>query len=138
MTKKEQAAQYHGHGNNCAQAVACAFAEDAGLPEEEVRAAVAQYGGGRKKVCGAVMGMYAAYNMKKGYVNYEDPAKWTEEQKEDLMRLEKQFLEKNRSVICKELKGALTGKPLRTCRGCVEDAAEILEDYLQGGKEYVG
>lgn len=134
MTKKEQAARFHGPGYNCAQAVACAFAEDAGVPAEKIRASVGQYGGGRKNVCGAVMGMYAAYNMKKGYINYEDPANWTEEQKEDLKQLEKRFLEKNQSVLCKELKGVLTGKPLRSCRGCVEDAAEILEEYLQGGE----
>lgn len=138
MTKKERAAQNHGPGYNCAQAVACAFAEDTGVPEEEIRASAGQYGGGRKNVCGAVMGMYAAYNMKKGYVDLEDPAKWTAEHEEDLRQLEKRFLEKNGSVLCKELKGTLTGKPLRSCRGCVEDAAEILEDYLRGGEENVG
>lgn len=37
------------------------------------------------------------------------------------------FREKNKSVICKELKGVETGTVLRDCRGCVEDAAAILE-----------
>ena len=40
---------------------------------------------------------------------------------------EKEFTDMNRSLMCRELKGALTGAPLRSCRGCVTDAAEILE-----------
>ena len=38
--------------------------------------------------------------------------------------------EKNTSVLCKELKGITTGTVLRSCRGCVEDAAEILEEIV--------
>ena len=39
--------------------------------------------------------------------------------------------EKNTSVLCKELKGITTGTVLRSCRGCVEDAAEILEEIVK-------
>ena len=45
--------------------------------------------------------------------------------------LEKRFQEKNTTVICRELRGG-QGKPrLRTCRGCVEDASEILWNMLE-------
>ena len=40
------------------------------------------------------------------------------------------FEEKNGSVICKELKGIETGKVLRSCDGCIEDAARILEQVM--------
>ena len=36
--------------------------------------------------------------------------------------------------MCRELKGVETGQVLRTCRGCVEDAAEILEEILEERK----
>ena len=44
--------------------------------------------------------------------------------------LTEKFKEKNQSIICKELKGIETKKILRSCDGCVQDAAEILEEYL--------
>ena len=37
------------------------------------------------------------------------------------------FDEKNGSHICKELKGIETGKVLRSCDGCIEDAVRIAE-----------
>ena len=49
--------------------------------------------------------------------------------------LEQKFAEMNRSSLCRELKGGLTGKPLRSCRGCVTDAAELLEQMLADAEE---
>ena len=40
------------------------------------------------------------------------------------------FAEKNSSVICKELKGLTGGPVLRTCDGCIEDAARLVAEYL--------
>lgn len=40
------------------------------------------------------------------------------------------FKEKNGSVICKDLKGIETKKVLRSCDGCIEDAAKILEQVM--------
>ena len=39
MTRKEKAIELHDKGFNCAQAVACAFAEETGIPEEILFAA---------------------------------------------------------------------------------------------------
>ena len=39
MTKQEKAIELHDRGCNCAQAVACAFAEEIGVPEETLFAA---------------------------------------------------------------------------------------------------
>ena len=44
---------------NCAQAVACAFCQETGIPEEQLRALAASFGGGMgrlREVCGAVSG----------------------------------------------------------------------------------
>ena len=44
--------------------------------------------------------------------------------------LTEKFLEKNKSIICREIKGVETKQILRSCDGCVQDAAEIVEEYL--------
>ena len=44
------------------------------------------------------------------------------------------FDEKNGSHICKELKGIETGKILRSCDGCIEDAVRIAEHLFSQKK----
>ena len=44
MTKQEKAIELHDRGCNCAQAVACAFAEEIGVPEETLFAAAEGFG----------------------------------------------------------------------------------------------
>ncbi|WP_302438636.1 C-GCAxxG-C-C family protein, partial [Roseburia hominis] len=56
MTKQEKAIELHDRGCNCAQAVACAFAEEIGVPEETLFAAAEGFGlgmGGMEATCGA-------------------------------------------------------------------------------------
>ncbi len=132
MTRKETAAQYHSNRCNCSQAIVCAFKDIAGLDEETAKAISKQYGGGaHNDYCGAVMGMFAIANFANGHKNLESPAELTEETKEYLEPLAKAFQDKNSSYYCSELKGRTTGKVLRSCRGCVEDCAEILDAYLK-------
>ena len=40
--------------------------------------------------------------------------------------LNAKFREMNKSTICRDLKGMDTGVVLRSCDGCIEDAAKIL------------
>ena len=40
------------------------------------------------------------------------------------------FQKKNGATVCKDLKGVETGHPLRSCDGCIEDAAKILEQVM--------
>ena len=42
----------------------------------------------------------------------------------------KAFEEKNGATLCRDLKGRDTGKVLRSCSGCIEDAARIAEEIL--------
>ena len=92
---------------------------------------VRKYSGGAYKVCGAVMGAYVIVNYLNDNVNLENPAEPIKEDIELLNEIERRFKEKNTSVLCKELKGITTGTVLRSCRGCVEDAAEILEEIVK-------
>ena len=65
--KTDKAAQNHQKGYNCAQAVACAFAEETGIPEEILFAACEGFGlgmGGMAATCGAVSGAVMLAGLK--------------------------------------------------------------------------
>lgn len=133
MTKKEEAIALHDKRYNCAQAVACALAEEIGVDKKTLFQACEGFGlgmGGMSCTCGAVSGavMLAGFKNSDGAVD----APMTKADTYKLSReIAKRFEEKNHSLICKELKGIETGNVLRSCAGCIEDAVEIAQDVLQ-------
>ncbi len=131
MSKKELAAQYHASGCNCAMAVGCAFCDRAGVSEDEMKALTRRYGGGAYKYCGALMGAVAAMNMAKGQCDPDAPAALDGAAADKAAELLRAFEARNGSVFCRELKGRDTGVVLRSCRGCVEDAAELAEGLFE-------
>ena len=114
--KANRAIENHKNFYSCSAAVMCAFADEIGITEEEAKAAAAPFAGGKMIKCGAVLA--AEYILSR---------KYPEKAHELISEFENRFTSMNSSVVCKELKGFLTGKPLRSCRGCVTDAAGILE-----------
>ena len=52
-----------------------------------------------------------------------------------MKELTEKFQKKNGSVICHEIKGVDTGKVLRSCDGCIADAVEFLQEYLNPDEE---
>lgn len=118
-------------GYNCAQAVACAYCHLFGVEEKEAFRAMEGFGGGMgvMGVCGAVSAMAYLAGLKNSDANLEQPKTKAETTKLS-KAMHNKFLEKNQSVICKELKGVDTGKVLRSCQGCVEDAGRIIEEVL--------
>lgn len=52
-----------------------------------------------------------------------------------MKKLTEEFVNKNGSMICSEIKGIETKKVLRSCNGCIEDAVELLDKYLLGIEE---
>ena len=114
--RADKAVNYHKGFYSCSASVLCAFTDVAGISEQEAKIAAAPFAGGRMGKCGAVLA--AEYVLSK---RFPDSAA------EKSAAFEKEFTDMNRSIMCRELKGALTGAPLRSCRGCVTDAAEILE-----------
>ena len=129
----EQALAYHKKGYNCAQAVACAFAEDLGKDERDVFRMMEAFGlgMGAMTTCGAISGMVAVIGMKESDGDLDKP-----KTKKNSYRVSKElirrFQEKNGSIICRELKGVDTKKVLRSCNGCIEDAVELTKSYLNG------
>ena len=133
MTKKELAIAYHNQKYNCAQAVAMAFAEEAGIDKELLFKVCEGCGlgmGGMEGTCGAVTGAVILAGLKNSDGNFENPG--TKAATYQLSReIVKQFREKNGTSICGELKGIETGKVLRSCPDSIMDAVEIVEDVLK-------
>lgn len=132
MSIREEAAKRHASGYNCAQAVACALADAMGVDEVTAFKAAEGFGlgmGGMESVCGAIAGAAMAAGFKNSCGDLENPTS-----KGATHKLSKAivdgFKEKNGAILCKDLKGVETGTPLRACRGCVEDAAEIAAQVL--------
>lgn len=132
MTRQEKAIELHKKGFNCAQAVACAFAEDIGVPEEVLFSACEGFGlgmGGMEATCGAISGAVMVAGFKNSSGDLQNPTtkgstyKYTRE-------ITSAFKEKNSTITCKELKGVETGTVLRSCPDCIRDAVEIAEQVL--------
>ncbi len=110
--KTNQAVANHKKFYSCSASVLCAFADQIGMSQQDAKAAAAPFAGGRMGKCGAVMA--AEYILEKQFPDSAD---------EKITEFEDEFIQKNQSLMCSELRG----KKLRSCRGCVTDAAEILE-----------
>lgn len=128
-----KAIEYHKKGYNCAQAVACAFSEKLGRDEKQVFEIMEGFGlgmGNMNATCGAVSAMAAVVGMDSSDGNLDKPATKKDTYKK-IRSLTEKFAEKNSSLVCRELKGVDTGNMLRSCNGCIADAADILEEYFR-------
>lgn len=133
MTRKEKAISLHDRGFNCAQSVACAFAEDLGISEEVLFAACEGFGfgmGAANATCGAVSGAVMLAGCKNSCADPENPR--TKAATYKLAgAITEAFAKQNGSLVCRELKGMDTGKALRSCPDCIMDAVEIAEKILE-------
>ncbi|MBO5208293.1 MAG: C_GCAxxG_C_C family protein [Lachnospiraceae bacterium] len=132
MNRKELAIAYHDRKFNCAQAVACSFAKDLNVDEATLFKACEGFGlgmGGMCATCGAISGAVMVAGFQNSDGNLANP-----QTKADTYKLSKeivnQFIEKNGSAVCRELKGVDTGTALRSCPDCIMDAVEIAEKSL--------
>lgn len=132
MTKKELAIVLHDKKYNCAQAVACAFAEEIGIDMQTLFQACEGFGlgmGCMNGTCGAISGAVMLAGFKNSDGNTENPGTKASTYQLSKMILDK-FEEKNQSPRCRDLKGVDTGTVLRSCPGCIEDAVDIVQEVL--------
>lgn len=128
----EKSKENHRSGFNCSQAVACAYCNLVGMEESFMHQMMEGYGlgmGCMEGTCGALSGAVAVASLKISQEISAGSNQRAAVYKAARMIVQK-FKAKNQSVICKELKGIDTGKVLRDCRGCVEDAAALLEEIV--------
>ncbi len=127
-----RALENHKKGYNCAQSVLCAYSDLLGVEEETLFAVSEGFGGGMGGMlgtCGAVTGMFMVAGLNNSCKDLQ--ACSTKPMTNKIVReLAKEFQEQNQSIICRELKGVDTGKVLRSCDGCIEDATRIVGERL--------
>lgn len=135
MTTEERvelAHQLHNQGYNCAQAVACAFADKVNAEEDVLFRMTEAFGlgmGDMQNVCGAISGA----NLVAGLVNSKGTGGMSKGATYKIARsMNTAFREKNGSTVCKDLKGVESGQVLRTCPGCIEDMVRITAKTLFG------
>lgn len=141
MTKRELAKENFSKGMNCAQAVALAFKDELGLPEEVIKKFIIGFGGGfgrQRLTCGAVSGMVAVLGALKS--DGEDKlAIYSIVQKACA-----DFVAELGTLSCAELLDGITSdkSPVpeertkeyykkRPCSEICEIAAEITEKYIK-------
>lgn len=127
----KKALENHKNGYNCAQAVTCAYSDLFGVDEKDAFKMTEAFGFGMGTMgtCGAVSAMAALVGMKMSDGNLDKPE--TKKQCYKMIKeMTNQFKEMNQSVICAEIKGVGSGTVLRSCDGCIEDAARIVEEML--------
>ena len=132
MTRAERAAETHGKGYNCAQAVACAFADKTDLSEEQIFRAVEAMGlggGNMAGTCGAVAGANLILGLIHSCGDLNAPESKGKTYKVS-GAFQAAFAEQNGSIICRELKGVESGKALTPCPVCIRTAVEMLEKIL--------
>lgn len=147
MKKEEyavKAGEYFTKGYNCAQAVAAAFSDVMGLPEEAVLKLSCPMGGGFARlryVCGAVSGM----GMVAGMVYGSDSPDCKVEMYPKTRALADRFKDEFGSIICADLlegMGSHNDAPQpekrtesyykkRSCLQCVQQAARIMAEDLE-------
>lgn len=135
MNRKELALQLHQQKFNCAQSVACAFCDVLGYDQQTVFKLSEAFGGGMGTMgtCGAVSGMAMVIGMCHSDGQLDNPK--TKSSCYKMMKeATRRFEEKNKSVICRDIKGVDTGEVLRSCDGCIEDAVAILDQLLFDNK----
>ena len=127
MNRVQKAIENHQKGYNCAQAVACAFADKTDFTEDEIFRLSEAFGGGMGGtggVCGAVSAMVLLAGLKNSLGIEQLPQTNKKISYVSAAELMKKFEDMNTTSVCSRLKG----EGLRTCDGCIEDAVKILEE----------
>ena len=125
-------AALHDKGYNCAQAIACAYADLVGADKKTLFAATEGLGlgmGGMEGTCGALAGACIICGLAKSGADLERSTTKGATYKVS-RELVSRFAELSGATRCRDLKGVDTGEVLCSCPRCIENAARILEDVV--------
>ena len=129
MNKREKAVEKHKKGCNCAQAVACVFADRLGYSEDELFRLTEAFGGGMggtQGVCGAVSAMVFVAGAIKSYGIDKLPQTNKKESYDSARELMEKFKSEIGTIVCAEIKN----KSLCSCDECIEKGVELLEQFI--------
>ena len=132
-SRKKIAIEKHDLGYNCAQSVALTYADLVDMAPEHLFKITEGFGlggGNMQGTCGAISGAIALIGLLNSCGNLEHPS--TKAQTYALGReILERFKAQNGSILCHELKGAGTGKVLRSCPDCIMDACQLFEELYE-------
>ena len=132
-SRKKIAIEKHDLGYNCAQSVALTYADLVDMAPEQLFKITEGFGlggGNMQGTCGAISGAIALIGLLNSCGDLEHPS--TKAQTYALGReILERFKAENGSVLCHELKGAGTGKVLRSCPDCIMDACQLFEELYE-------
>jgi len=129
MNRYEKALENHKKGCNCAQAVACVFADKLGYSEDEIFRLTEAFGGGMggtQGVCGAVSAMVFVVGGIKSFGLGKLPETNKKVSYSTAGELMKKFQDKIGTLLCSEIKS----RKLHSCDGCIAEAVRILEEFI--------
>ena len=144
-THGQQAKQLFFDGYNCAQSVFCAFCDVHGMSLDEAARISSSFGGGMgrlREVCGALSGIFMVIGALYGGYAVTDRAAKTQHYTM-IQELASKFRERYGTLLCRDILGLPEGPSdpepeahtpeylaKRPCPGCVECAADILDEFL--------
>ncbi len=132
-SRKKIAIEKHDLGYNCAQSVALTYADLVDMAPEHLFKITEGFGlggGNMQGTCGAISGAIALIGLLNSCGDLEHPS--TKAQTYALGReILERFKAQNGSILCHELKGAGTGKVLRSCPDCIMDACQLFEELYE-------
>lgn len=132
-SRKKIAIEKHDLGYNCAQSVALTYADLVDIAPEHLFKITEGFGlggGNMQGTCGAISGAIALIGLLNSCGDLKHPS--TKAQTYALGReILERFKAQNGSVLCHELKGAGTGKVLRSCPDCIMDACQLFEELYE-------
>ncbi|MCH3957246.1 MAG: C-GCAxxG-C-C family protein [Olsenella sp.] len=128
----EAAAERHARGYNCAQAVACTYADKVGMDETTLFKACEGLGlgmGDMEGTCGALSGACVLAGLANSTGDLTHPTS-----KGSTYALSRQmvteFAHEAGATACHDLKGRETGVVLTPCLRCIDIACELVEKTL--------
>ena len=131
MTKTDLAAELHAKGYNCAQSVACLFADEVKISKEVLFKANEGFGAGAgtgEGICGSLSAAIMIAGLKNSSANLDSP-----DSKASTMKISRQlvktFRERVGDITCKIIKGNNPEhKILCSCDDCIKHGVKLVEE----------
>ena len=131
MTKSELAVYKHSQGYNCAQAVACAFAEEVGVDEALLYRMCEGFGAGMgngQGVCGALSGAAVIAGLMNSDGNIGRAGGTKVSTYKLVSPIHSAFRDKVGSTICSEIKAGVNTALPTSCPDCIAAATQLVEE----------
>ena len=134
-SKVEQTVALHDKGYNCAQAIVCTYAQDFGIDIETAYKLSEGFGFGMgtMSVCGALSGGLMVAGLKNS-AGVQSPGATKGATYKINRAITQAFEQATGALLCAELKGRDTGKPICSCEECIRCGARIVEEHLLSDK----